>query len=310
MISKSHAFEVLSLSLLCASGVGACGNYSNDDVDFELALPNQNDIEAKTQLTVTRADSAEYYIDTQSAITTFNNMATTLLGFIDHVRGYPPSQRNGNERVWGPFPSDQYPAWQFQVVMDRTIVSTSLLHMDYHVDLRLAGQSDSAWVSLLTGSYTSAGSARVGNGDISFLAQAVRAAGYPIDDDPGLVDLDELDVTYQNATYPMTVTMAIQNLPTAQTQSGSYSYSEQQDGSGSMDFTWQGTTDTNVQGSAEMNARWLGSGAGRADLIFTPSPSGAAITLGTDCWGVDTVATYSYRLQNNTTSGTSDSCAF
>ena len=182
--------------------------------------------------------------------------------------------------------------------------------MDYHVDLRLAGQSDSAWVSLLTGSYTSAGSARVGNGDISFLAQAVRAAGYPIDDDPGLVDLDELDVTYQNATYPMTVTMAIQNLPTAQTQSGSYSYSEQQDGSGGMDFTWQGTTDTNVQGSAEMNARWLGSGAGRADLIFTPSPSGAAITLGTDCWGVDTVATYSYRLQNNTTSGTSDSCAF
>jgi hypothetical protein len=308
MISKPHAIQVLLLSLIGASGVGACGNYSNDDVDFELALPDQNDIEARTQLTVTRPDSAEYYLDTQSAITTFNSLATTLLGFIDHVRGYPPSQRNGNERVWGPFPSDQYPTWQIRVVMDRTVVSDTL-QMAYEADLRPVGQGDSAWVPLLVGSYISQAGAVPSQGTISFRAQDVRAAGYPIDDDPGVVDLDHLDVTYQNATYPITVTMAIQNLPTAQTQSGLYSYAEQQDGSGSMDFTWQGTTDTNVQGSAEMNSRWLGSGAGRADLVFTPSPSGAATTLGTDCWGVDTVATYSYRL-NITPVTSPDTCVF
>jgi hypothetical protein len=308
MISKPHAIQVLLLPLICAFGASACGNYSNDDVDFELALPDQNDIEAKTQLTVTRPDSAEYYVDTQSAITTFNSMATTLLGFIDHVRGYPPSQRNGNQRVWGPFPSDHYPSWQIQVVMVRAIVSDTL-QMAYHADLRPVGQGDSAWVSLLVGSYTSQAGAVPSQGTVSFLAQTVRAAGYPIDDDPGVVNLDHLDVTYQNVTYPITVTMTIQNLPTAQTQSGQYNYAEQQDGSGSMDFTWQGTTDTNVQGSAEMNSRWLGSGAGRADLVFTPSSSGAATTLGTDCWGVDTVASYSYRL-NITPTTSPDTCLF
>lgn len=310
MTSNQLTVLALGLALLCVAGASACGNYSNDDVDFELALPNQNDIEAKTKLTVTRPDSAEYYVDTQTAITTFNSMATTLLGFIDHVRGYPPSQRNGNERIWGPFPSDQYPTWQIRVVMDRAIVSDSLLQMNYQVELRPAGQGDLAWVSLLTGSYTSQSTATAPQGQVSFLVQNVRAAGYPIDNDPGLVDLDNLTVNYQSATYPMTVTMEIRNLSTAKTQSGSYNYAEQQDGSGSMDFTWQGVTDTNVQGSAEMNSRWVGSGAGRADLVFTPEASGLPITLGTDCWGPDTVASYSSRLQGNTTVVPANLCPF
>ncbi len=306
-----------SLLLLGAIGAGACGNYSNEDLDFQLALPEQNDIEAKMQLLVTRPDSAEYYKATRSAVTTFNAMVFDLTGLIEGVRGYTPTSRNGNQRTWGPFADDKHPGWEIRVVMQRSTVSQSLLHMDYWVQVRQVGQDDSAWVSLLVGQFTSQGSARMGTGEIYFYVQTARAAGYPTDTDPGLVNLDHLHVSYNNAGYPITVSMDIVNLPTAATQEGLYAYAQQNDGSGSMQFDWQGTTDTGAQITATMTAQWLGSGAGRADLtaVLTPNLSNQSTLLGTDCWGVDTVATYSYRRWDSvtgkpSTSGSIDSCLF
>ena len=306
-----------TLALLATFLVAACGNYSNDDLDFQLALPEQTDMEAKMQLSVTRVDSAEYYSATRSAITTFNGMVRDLVGLIELVRGTTPTSRNGAERIWGPFPSDKYPAWQFRVVMQRSTVSPTLLHMDYFVQLRQLGQDDSAWVPFLTGKYTSGGSARMGQGEIHLLTAEPRAAGYPINDDPGLVNLDHLDVTYDNTAFPITVTMDIVNLPSATTQSGHYQYFQNQDGSGQMIFDWQGLSDTGTQVAARMQSEWIGSGAGRADLTIdaTPSLPNQSTTLGTDCWGVDTVATYSYRLRDEVTGqkrdqGSSDSCLF
>ena len=314
----SRRIGAIALVLIGAIGLGGCGNYSNEDLDFQLALPDQSDIAVKMQLLVSRPDSAEYYIVTRNAITTFNAMVVELVALIDHVRGNSPTSRQGNRRIWGPFPSDKYPTWETRVVMDRSTVSSSLLRMDYWVQLRLIGQNDSAWVSFLVGSYTSQGSARTGQGDIRLLAKDLRDGGYPVDDDPGLANLDNLHVTYSNATYPMTVTMDIVKLPKASPQSGSYTYAQNQDGSGKMTFDWQGvTTDTGVPITANMTSQWLGSGAGRADLTadLTPNLPNQSTLLGTDCWGVDTVATYSYRLSDSVTGQPStfksiDSCLF
>jgi hypothetical protein len=286
----------------------ACGNYSNEDLDFQLAVPEQADIEAKLQVSVNRPDSAEYYKNTRSAVTTFNAMVVDLTQLVDHVRGYAPTSRSGNQRTWGPFPSGQYPNWQVRVVMTKSTVSADLLHMDYEVDLRQVGQGDAAWVSFLAGNYTSQGSARTGQGAIHLLAQAVRADGYPVDDDPGLATLDHLDVTYDTTNYPRIVVMEITNLPSAATQSGRYQYSEAQDGSGSMQFDWQGLTDTGVQAAATMKSRWQGTGPGRADLIL--ESTAIPITLGTDCWGADTTPTYTFRLQGNAATGDPQTCVF
>jgi hypothetical protein len=310
MISRKLGEKVLAfIGAIC---LGSCGNYSNDDLDFQLALPEQSDMAVKMQLLVPRPDSAEYYLETRKAITTFNAMVRDLVGLIEHVRSNSPTSRQGDRRIWGPFPSDKYPGWEIRVVMDRSMVSSSLLHMDYWVQLRAVGPGDSAWVSFLAGDYTSQGSARTGHGNIRLLANDVRVAGYPVDDDPGLGELDHLTVTYNNADYPMTVTMDIVNLPTAKAQSGSYAYTQNQDGSGRMTFDWQGTTDTGVSITANMTSQWLGSGAGRADLTadLTPNLPDQATLLGTDCWGMDTVATYSKRLQDNTEFGSPDSCLF
>jgi hypothetical protein len=305
MISKR--LGTAAFILFGAISLGGCGNYSNDDLDFELALPQQSDIAVKMQLSVSRADSAEFYLATRSAITTFNEMVGDLTGLIEVVRGYAPTSRNGAERIWGPFPSDKYPTWETRVRMQRSTGSPTLLHMDYWVEVHPIGQGNWAWVAFLTGKYDSQGSARTGSGEIHLLVNAVRSAGYLANDDPGLVNLDHVDVNYDNAGFPITVIMAIVNLPAAPTQSGTYTYAQNQDGSGRMTFDWQGPTDTGVQITANMTSQWLGSGAGRADLTadLTPNLPNQALPLGTDCWSVDTVATYSYRVWDSVTNSPS-----
>ena len=54
MIIRRLSIE--ALVLLSAICLGSCGNYSNDDLDIQLALPQQSDIEAKMQVSVSRTD--------------------------------------------------------------------------------------------------------------------------------------------------------------------------------------------------------------------------------------------------------------
>lgn len=285
-----------TVGIACAACLAACGNYSNEDLDFQLALPQQGDIAANVQLSTVRINSAEYYRATRNAIVTFNAMVTDMLALVENVRRYPATTRLGNRRIWGPFPSDKYPTWQVRVVMDKSTAAPRLLHMDYWVQFRPINTDDSAWISFLTGSYDSAGSARNGSGDIHMLTVPAREASYPVDDDPGLVNLDHLDVQYKNATYPMTVKLTIVNLPKVDTRTATYDYAENEDGSGSMAFDWQGKTDTGLSIEARMYAQWIGSGVGRADLTAQlPAVSPDPTLLGTDCWGADTEASYSYR---------------
>jgi hypothetical protein len=301
-------------SLVAALGLTlcACGNYSNDDLDFQLALPEQSDIEAKMQLSVTRADSAEYYRDTRSAIATFNAMVEKLTGLIDVVRGNVPSSRNGDERIWGPWPADQL-GWQIRVVMRRSAVSSTVLHVDYDVQVRPQGSDDSAWADFLTGWYeSSSGDTRAGQGEIQLLVGNARDAGFPLDADPGLAELVRVDIAYNHASYPISETLYIEKLPTLATTSGRLDYLQNEDGSGRLSFDWAGKSDAGTAITARMDSRWIGSGAGRADLTadLTPNRTGVETTLGIDCWGTDTVATYSYRIGGDPFAGDQTSCLF
>lgn len=299
--------------VLAGLALGACGNYSNDDLDFQLALPEASDITAKMQLSVVRLDSAEYYRATRSAIANFNGMVQNLAGLIDRVRGVTPTSRSGDERTWGPWRLEDAPTWEMRVVMQRSTVSSSLLHMDYWIQVRPVGGGDGAWVSFLIGQYTSAGAARSGQGAIELRAGDVRAAGYPVDADPGLANLDSLVVTYDNAAFPIHVTMDLVNLPAASPRAGRYEYFQHEDGSGRMVFDWTGKAeDSGADLSASMRSAWIGSGAGRADLtaVLVAELPNVVTTIGIDCWGLDTVATYTFRLADGSTTGDPASCVF
>src|SRR3954467_4963489 len=107
--------------LLCAALLAGCGgNYSNEDIEFQLALPEREDLTAKLPAqAIELADAAEYYQHTRKVVKTFNGIGDAFLSLIDNVRLEAPSERAGARRVWGPFPNREHPQWLVRVVIMR-----------------------------------------------------------------------------------------------------------------------------------------------------------------------------------------------
>jgi hypothetical protein len=297
----------LALLVLAALSFGGCGNYSNEDLDFQLALPEDGDLDAKLPQALTNDASSEYYKTTRSVVTTFNGGATALVSLVDHVRGYSPTSRSGAERIWGPFTDDNHPGWEIRVVMDRLSDPNEpppAFKISYSVQLRDTTRSGSSFFPFMTGDYDSSGSARRGKGDMHLDVQTARDAGYSVDD---FGEMAQLDLDYNTVKYPITVNMNITNVATAKTLGATYGYTENADGSGQLTFDWTVDVVPGVPGATDVKfiSRWLGSGAGRADAYL----SNGNVAVGTDCWGLDTVADYVWRWNGQGDLGTADLCA-
>jgi hypothetical protein len=297
----------LALLVLAALSFGACGNYSNEDLDFQLALPEDGDLDAKLPQTLTNDASSEYYKTTRQVVTTFNGGATALVGLVDHVRGYSPTSRNGAERIWGPFADDNHPGWEIRVVMDRLSDPNEpppAFKISYSVQLRDTTLTGSSFFDFMTGDYDSSGSARQGVGHMHLDVQTARNAGYPVDD---FGEMALLDLDYNTLKYPITVNMNITNVATAKTLGATYGYTENADGSGQLTFDWTVDAVPGVPGATDVSfiSRWLGSGAGRADAYL----ANGKVPVGTDCWGLDTVADYVWRWNGQGDLHTADLCA-
>ena len=297
----------LALLVLAALSFGACGNYSNEDLDFQLALPEDGDLDAKLPQTLTNDASSEYYKTTRQVVTTFNGGATALVGLVDHVRGYSPTSRSGAQRIWGPFSDDNHPGWEIRVVMERFADPSApppAFQISYSVQLRDTTQSGSSFFDFMTGNYKSSGSARRGQGDMPLDVQTARDAGYSVDD---FGEISQLNLDYHTLKYPITVNMNITNVATAKTLGATYGYTENADGSGQLDFDWTVDVVPGVPGATDVKfiSRWLGSGVGRADAYL----SNGNVAVGTDCWGLDTVADYVWRWNGQGDLNTADLCA-
>lgn len=289
---------LLALPLAAALTAGACGgNYSNLDVEFQLALPEKSDLQATMPVqSLTVEGAAEYLRTTRDTVTFFNAVADILLGMIDHVRHYPPTTREPERRIWGPFPDDKRRPWVTQILIERVPDPRTGLaaRFDYRIQLRPA--AGGAWIDFLWGSYAPTGGVRRGSGELHLDTRAARAAGFPVDDPADrddLNDLERLDLEYHTLAYPIVVKMAIANLPTSENPGATYQYGEEMDGSGSMTFLWR-LRNPAVQ-ALEIRSRWKGSGAGRADARV--AEGGAAILglKGVDCWDIQGRATYVQR---------------
>jgi hypothetical protein len=294
---KRHFFILLL-------GLAACGNYSNEDLDFQLALPQDGELEAKLPAAITLTDSAEYYLTTRKVVTEFNAIAKTLVGLVDKVRGISPTSRKGSQRTWGPWPDDNHPGWQIMVTMDRVDDpnAASGFNISYKFQVRNTQVAGADFVSLLTGYYAPSGNARRGQGQQTLWVDKVRKAGYPVDD---LEQLVQLDICYQTLEYPITVSIYAQNVTTAKERQVAYNYKEQADGSGTLFFDI--TTDRTVSSfDLRFISRWLGSGAGRADAYAI----NLGLLAGTDCWGPDTRASVSWRHNDPKNPDEASLCVF
>ncbi len=286
---------------------GACGNYSNEDVDYQLALPEATDVSAKLpaqQMQV--ADSAEYYALTRKVVSDSTQVMDAFLGIIDKVRAVAPSQRSVDHRMWGPFKHEKDSRWDMSVTMDRRPDADTGFRFDYAVTARLRAPQ-AVPLHLITGHFSPSGSARRGSGELILDLKDARAAGYPVAE---FAELLRLSITYQTREFPIAVDQTWWTTTFGDTPTAQFSYREGQDGTGSLTFRHR-VGDPALPVLA-VQSRWQGAGAGRADATIVGGPyDGIA---GIDCWGPDTRATYSARPwekdPKKLTGGDAASCIF
>ncbi len=305
----SVAGKLGGLALSCWLALSACGgNYSNEDVDFQLAVPEREDLIARLPgQALTSADSAEYLLQTRDVTNSFNAVIDHLTQLVDHVRSHPPSARQGETRVWGPFPHERDPRWEVRMRMGRAAdpSSGSGLRFTYAIEFHRVGATEAQFFPLLVGWYAPGGGARRGKGELELLINPARQAGYPHAE---FRDLATLQVRYQRANAPYTVEMQLQYVAESNTPSASYSYSEEADRSGTMSFVWRRREGARIQ-AFSVRSRWLATGAGRADAYLEGLIGG--LPIGADCWMPDGRSTYSRRdYEPRRLEGAPETCVF
>jgi len=127
-------FERLTIAVAVAALSGACGNYSNEDLEFMNALPDREDLAAQIPASaLSPADEAELSKLTHETTRSFNGFLE-LLRIIDVIRTYPPTSRAPNVRVWGPVAADE-PGWKWRMTMTRTDAQHFRYDLEFHRDI-------------------------------------------------------------------------------------------------------------------------------------------------------------------------------
>jgi hypothetical protein len=299
--------RIIIYTSLAATLAGCGGNYSNEDVDYQLALPERDDLAVKLPLQAQEIiDSAEYYKTTRDVVRVFNGIADAFLSLIDYVRSYPPSERLGARRVWGPFPNDKHPNWELRMVVDRVGDPGAPTRFEYSIEFRPVNLRLIGWRVLISGFFAPAGGVRRGTGQLKFLPAEARLREYPLD---GLTGFDALVIDYDTRAFPISVKLTLDAFPSR--ERAVYEYFEEADGSGRMSFGFPTQPPLSPWVTYGMlNSRWKGSGAGRGDVTAVRGLV-AAGQMGTDCWGIDTRATWVHRPWDaNMNSGAESTCVF
>jgi hypothetical protein len=275
------------LALAATLFFAACGNYSNEDLEYMNAVPATEDITAKMPLAARTVNEAELSRDTHAVIKAFNG-ALDFLNAADTIRTWPPTTRIPNGRIWGPWPMNDHPGWQMRFTMSRDPATPEMF--TYRFEVEPIGAGDAGWILFINGSFlATGGGARKGMGTFHMQADGLRNGGFPIGPDNDGNVFKDLSVIYSTAGFPISVTMTLELYPKADLTNLltiQYHYEEQQTGQAAMEFSG---TDAASGASISVQSRWLATGRGRADATAT---DGTVSGTRTECWNDSFVETY------------------
>jgi hypothetical protein len=280
--------KALFLSLPLAM-LAACGNYSNEDLEFMNALPEGDALRAEipaTSAALAPADEAELARQTHDTTRGFNGLVAGLAGIVDVVRSYPPASRTPDSRTWGPFAPERdrlvNQDWWTRMTVRRNLDDPA--QFDYEIAVHKAGNSDLDWPVVISGSFKSGETARRGRGHIQLTTAKARSEGMIF---VGMETIDHVEIDYDTVSDPVSIQMTITALPplvgTDPPAMLVYGYRANAAGQGQMTFDVYGNVLTGpAVEHVNVTALWLPSGEGRAlGTIVEGDGQGARRT---QCW--------------------------
>jgi len=130
-------FRVTAGLVLTAVGLGACGNYSNDDLAYMNAVPAGNQLAATLpaySAALPAANQAELAATTHNVTSQFNQMIDNTLGGVHTIRSYGPSSRTPTSRTWGPFASTKQVGWDWQLTVSHDDPQSTVFTYELEVE--------------------------------------------------------------------------------------------------------------------------------------------------------------------------------
>ncbi|ATB49139.1 hypothetical protein [Corallococcus macrosporus] len=308
----------LPVACLCLALAACGGDFSNDDLEFLNALPRREDLAAKLPakgsgrvgggltarsdgLVVRLGETSELMGDTEETGRAFNTSVDALLSLLEDIRGLPPTTREPDRRVWGPFQDRDHAGHDVRFVMTREAPS-----FDYRLEYRRTGAGEAAWWAFLSGTFAADAGIRKGVGSLHLDVARAEQEGLPARE---LGALRRLDIHYQTKALPtqveLTFTPRDGAFPVAR-----YTYREAQGGLGEMRFLMPGR-DLVPGGLLEdlsLTTRWAPDGRGMAVLdVLSGDIRGAQYT---ECWNAQGRVSFTARSWDffNPTEGERATC--
>jgi hypothetical protein len=305
--------------LLLGCLAAACGgNFSNEDLEFLNALPAREDLAAKLPASsgsvsagglrrradaVALGEPSRLYADTREASDRFNTGLEGLLTLLEELRKQPPTTREPELRVWGPWPDRKHPGHEVRFAMKREAE-----RFDYVLQFRPRGSGEEGWWSAVEGTFRADGGLRKGEGSVRLLLEETRAHGFDVG---GLASLDRLDISYQTRALPISVRMRfVPALPRSAAEL-LYTYRELPGGLGEMGFLLE---DTDILPGAQREdltiiSRWTRDRGGVGIVAVTGGdvPAGHTATQ-VECWDASFRVVYMKRSWETAVVGRASEC--
>jgi hypothetical protein len=277
-------------SLVVTAVLAGCGNYSNEDLEFMNALPEQELLQVEIpRSAILPANEAELARMTHQATQTFNGLLGSLVGMVDWIRSHEPTSRTRDSRTWGPYDADRAkdrnPDWQTRMIVRRDLVEPN--QFNYEIAVHENGTADTLWYAFIRGSFHTSETARRGTGYVELVTADVRAAGMDV---TNLENLDRVRIDYDTVAVdaPISIKMTWVALPDPLSQAPApmivYQYKATLDGQGQMTFDLYGNfiLVSDAQEHMNVTTRWLPSGAGRGTLTVVSGDLAGLVQQ--ECW--------------------------
>jgi hypothetical protein len=275
----------------------ACGNYSNEDLDYMNALPVSGDLRAEIPVAspLELAGEAELARATHKTTRDFNGLVAALVGLVDAIRSFPPTARTPTSRIWGPFPADRTKMknldWETRMIVQRDDVTPE--QFDYEIAVHHQGAADTDWPVILQGWFRAGQTARRGVGHVELVTAAVRAEGLDVSD---LGMLDHLEIDYDTLDDPASIQMSVTDLPDPTSANPpakvTYEYKANAAGQGQMTFDLFANIIPVTPAVEDMRvvSHWLSTGEGVATLTIVAGDGVGSQQK--ECWGRDFQPTF------------------
>jgi len=308
-----------AISLL--AGAIGCGNLSNEDLLFIWGVPTKTELELVVAANTTNAQALTYqdtpsnrstlYAVSSKAALDLNGSVGSLLDFVDALgRGYPPTTRLEDARIWGPIENLEGNGVTMQLEIQRG--QNDQEEARYRFCLAFAKDTDvtgaaprctepaqNGYHTVLWGFYdphTPEGSARAGAGDLHLDFEAMHTVGIGNTNDRGTIDI-AYDFTQGGEAKQIDLAVARPAEGTTPASTASYAYNL--DLAGKVDFYVdvqnvldQSKPDPKPQ-DISIDAAWLADTSGRGNSVWRGGNLQADqyVTLD-ECWDSAQERTY------------------